>query len=126
MSGDVFGVEVKYFEGAPELHGRFDDDRDIVYLNGKSETSLDWAFWHEIFHVMKKHEPELYEDILAHVERHEVFTRQQIDDYRQAVKKENRSLADKLAAFKQFKSDSIEWILATEKIQEEVHNTLKK
>ncbi len=76
MSEEVFGVEVKYFEGATELHGRFDEDRDIVYLNGKSETSLDWAFWHEAFHVMKKHEPELYDDILTHVERHEVFSNQ--------------------------------------------------
>ena len=91
MSKEVFGIDVKYFEGAPELHGRFDDDRDIVYLNGKSETSLDWAFWHEAFHVMKKHEPEFYDDILAHVERHEIFTSQQIEDYRQAVKQPKMS-----------------------------------
>ena len=91
MSEEVFGVEVKYFEGAPELHGRFDDDRDIVYLNGKSETSLDWAFWHEAFHVMKKHEPELYDDILSHVERHEIFTSQQIENYRKAVKQPKMS-----------------------------------
>ena len=91
MSGDVFGVDVKYFEGAPELHGRFDDDRDIIYLNGKSETSLDWAFWHEAFHVMKKHEPELYDDILTHVERHEIFTSQQIENYRKAVKQPKMS-----------------------------------
>ena len=91
MSEEVFGVEVKYFEGAPELHGRFDDDRDIVYLNEKSETSLEWAFWHEAFHVMKKHEPELYNDILSHVERHEIFTSQQIEDYCQAVKQPKMS-----------------------------------
>lgn len=91
MSEEVFGLGVKYFEGAPELHGRFDDDRDIVYLNGKSETSLDWAFWHESFHVMKKHEPELYDDILSHVERHEVFSSQQIENYRKAVKQPKMS-----------------------------------
>ena len=91
MSSDVFGIEVKYFEGAAELHGRFDDDRDIIYLNGKSETSLDWAFWHEAFHVMKKHEPELYEDILAHVERHEIFSSQRIENYRKAVKQPKMS-----------------------------------
>ena len=91
MSEEVFGIDVKYFDGAPELHGRYDDDRDILYLNGRTETSLDWAFWHEVFHVMKKHESELYEDILAHVERHEVFTSQQIEDYRQAVKQPNMS-----------------------------------
>ena len=91
MSEEVFGIDVKYFEGALELHGRYDEDRDILYLNGKSETSLDWAFWHEAFQVMKKHEPELYEDILAHVERHEVFSSQQIENYRQAVKQPKMS-----------------------------------
>ena len=91
MSEEVFGIDVKYFDGTPELHGRYDDDRDILYLNGKTETSLDWAFWHEAFHMMKKHEPELYEDILAHVERHEIFTSQQIEDYRQAVKQPKMS-----------------------------------
>ena len=72
-------------------NGIFDDDRDIVYLNGKLETSLDWAFWHEAFHVMKKHEPELYEDILTHVERHEIFTSQQIENYCKAVKQPKMS-----------------------------------
>ena len=91
MSDAVFGIDVKFFDGVPELHGRYDDDRDILYLNGKAETSLDWAFWHEAFHVMKKHEPELYEDILAHVERHEIFTIQQIENYRKAVKQPQMS-----------------------------------
>ena len=91
MSEEVFGIDVKYFDGTLGLHGRFDDDRNIVYLNGKTETSLDWAFWHEAFHMMKKHEPELYEDILAHVERHEIFTSQQIEDYRQVVKQPTMS-----------------------------------
>ena len=150
MSEEVFGVEVKYFEGAAELHGRFDDDRDIVYLNGKSETSLDWAFWHEAFHVMKKHEPELYDDILAHVERHEIFTSQQIENYRQAVKqpkmsktkvmeemladafadmktgrrviaeisKENRSLADRLAAFAQKLLDGVKKFFKAKEVRE--------
>ena len=40
---------------------------------------------------MKKHEPELYDDILAHVERHEIFTSQQIENYRQAVKQPKMS-----------------------------------
>ena len=150
MSGDVFGIDVKYFEGAPELHGRFDDDCDIVYLNGKSETSLDWAFWHEAFHVMKKHEPELYDDILAHVERHEIFTGQQIENYCKAVKqpkmskvkaleemlayafadmktgrrviaeisKENRSLADKLAAFTQKLLDGVKKFFKAKEVRE--------
>ena len=51
----------------PEIHGRYDSDNDIMYINGKAETSLEWAFWHEAFHLLKKHEPELYEDIYKYV-----------------------------------------------------------
>lgn len=89
MSEKVFGIELKYFEGSPELHGRYDEDRDVIYLNGKAETSLDWTFWHEAFHIMKKHEPELYEDILNHVESHEIFTNSQIENYRKTVNQPN-------------------------------------
>ena len=32
------------FDSIRFKYGRYDDDRDILYLNGKSETSLDWAF----------------------------------------------------------------------------------
>ena len=85
MSEEVFDIEVKYFEGSPKLHGRYDDDEKIIYLNGKAETTLDWTFWHEAFHIMKKKEPELYEDILKHVESCEIFTSQQVENYRQAV-----------------------------------------
>ena len=85
MSEEVFEIEVKYFEGAPELHGRYDEDRDIMYINSKAETSIDWTFWHEAFHIMKKYEPELYEDISNYVERHEVFNSQQIENYRRSI-----------------------------------------
>lgn len=91
MSEEVFGIELKYFDGSPELHGRYDEDIDVMYLNGKAETSIDWTFWHEAFHIMKRHEPELYEDILRHVERHEIFTSQQIENYRKSIKQPNMS-----------------------------------
>ena len=93
MSDNVFGIEVKYFAGAPELHGRFDEDADVMYLNVKAETSVDWTFWHEAFHVMKSHAPELYADILSHVESHEFFSSQQIESYRAAVHQPEMSKA---------------------------------
>ena len=93
LSSEVFGIELKYFDGAPELHGRYDEDRDVMYVNVHSETSLDWTFWHEAFHVMKEHEPELYEDILKHVEGYEIFSSQQIEEYRKAVKQPTLSKA---------------------------------
>ena len=85
MSEEVFDIDVKYFEGAAELHGRYDEDRDIMYVNSKAETSMDWTFWHEAFHIMKKYEPELYEDISNYIERHEVFSSQEIENYRRSV-----------------------------------------
>ena len=85
MSAEVLGIEVKYFEGSAKLHGSYAENLDTMYLNVKAETSLDWTFWHEAFHIMKKYEPELYEDILNHVESHGIFTSQQMDDYRRAI-----------------------------------------
>lgn len=86
MSEEVFGIKLKYIEGVPEIHGRYDSDNDIMYINGKAETSLEWAFWHEAFHLLKKHEPELYEDIYKYVERHEFFGSQQMEEYKKAIK----------------------------------------
>lgn len=85
MSEEVFDVEIKYFEGSPNLHGRYDEDENTVYINRDAETSLEWTFWHEAFHIMKGYEPALYEDILKHVESCEIFTNQQIENYRKAV-----------------------------------------
>ena len=67
------------------MHGRYDEDRDIMYINSEAETSIDWTFWHEAFHIMKKYEPELYEDICNYVERHEIFTSEQVENYRKAI-----------------------------------------
>jgi hypothetical protein len=101
MSAEVLGIKIKYFEGSAKLHGRYDEDSDTMYVNGKAETSLDWTFWHEAFHIMKKYEPELYEDILKHVESHEIFTSQQMDDYRKAVnqpKMDNAKVMEEMLA----------------------------
>ena len=46
---------------------------------------MDWTFWHEAFHAMKKHEPELYADLLCHVEKTEMFSKAQMDDYRAEI-----------------------------------------
>ena len=86
MSEEVFGISLKYMDGALEIHGRYDSDNDIMYIKGKAETSLDRSFWHEAFHLLKNHEPELYEDIRHYVERHEFFSSNQIEEYRKAVK----------------------------------------
>lgn len=38
MSKEVFDVEIKYFEVSPKLHGRYDNDENIIYINGDAET----------------------------------------------------------------------------------------
>ena len=123
MSEEVFGIDLKYFEGSEELHGRYDEDLDKMYLNGKAETAMEWTFWHEAFHVMKKHDPELYEDILKHVESHEFFTNQQIEEYREAVKQpkmsKSKAIEEMLAdAFADMKTGR----RVIEKISEENHS----
>ena len=86
FSEEVFGSEVKYFEGAEEIHGRYDYDTDIFYLNAKAEVSPDWIFYHESFHALKISEPELYEDLREYVERENIFTQKQIENYRKEIK----------------------------------------
>ena len=48
---------------------------------------MDWIMWHEAFHAMKEHEPELYADLLCHAEKTEMFSKQMMDDYRREVKR---------------------------------------
>ena len=31
---------MKYFEGSPKLHGRYDKGENIIYVDGNAETSL--------------------------------------------------------------------------------------
>ena len=45
MSREVFGTEMQFFDGAPELHGRYDEDTAAIYVNRDAETSLNWAFY---------------------------------------------------------------------------------
>ena len=40
MSKEVFGIKLKYIEGTPKIHGMYDSDNDVMYINGNMETSL--------------------------------------------------------------------------------------
>ena len=78
FSHDVFDTDVKFFEGDKKLRGRYDSDDDILYLNANAELPLDWVFYHETFHALKKSEPEIYQDLLDYVERENIFMPVQI------------------------------------------------
>ncbi len=86
FSREIFDSEVKFFEGSEEIHGRYDYDTDIFYLNANAKISPEWIFYHETFHALKIAEPEIYEDLREHVERENIFTPVQIKNYRQAMK----------------------------------------
>ncbi len=87
FSQEVLGIDLTFFQGAKELHGRYDRDSDRFYVNQEAEVSMDWVMWHEAFHAMKEHEPELYTDLLCHAEKTEMFSKQMMDDYRREVKR---------------------------------------
>lgn len=91
FSREVLGIDLKFFQGAQELHGRYDKDGDIFYVNRNAEVSMDWVFWHEAFHAMKEHEPELYHDLLRHTEKTEMFTKEQMDGYWKTVQRPSMS-----------------------------------
>lgn len=83
-----------------------------------------WGHMREEY--LRVHEPKLYNLLLEKGEPEEYLT-----SYRKAYSNRAEKIADKLATERGvneelYKRDSLEWILKTEKIQEEVHDTLAK
>ena len=54
MSEEVFDIEIKYFEGSSKLHGRYDEDKNIVCIDNNAETSSEWTFWHKAFTFLQE------------------------------------------------------------------------
>ena len=78
--GDRMGTPVVWLDGAKELNGFHADG--ITFLNRKAGMRLPKVFWHESFHYMRAHNPALYDAIVAHVQKVERITPEQIDGYR--------------------------------------------
>jgi len=91
FSHDVFETELKFFEGDKKLRGRYDEDTEIFYINVNAEPPLNWVFYHETFHALKKSEPEIYQDLLDYVERENIITAVQIENYRQDLNQPSMS-----------------------------------
>ena len=91
FSREVMDIDLTFFRGSKELHGRYDEDSDRLYVNQDAEVSVDWVLWHEAFHAMKEHEPELYADLLRHAERTEMFSKEQMDGYRAEIQRPRMS-----------------------------------
>lgn len=88
---EVLELNLRYFIGPAEYHGRYVPTEDTVYLNQASEKPLDWTIWHESFHAMKQLEPALYQGILDGVEKTHPITPKQIAAFKEAVHGPNLS-----------------------------------
>ena len=75
---------------------------------------------------LKTNQPELYELMLEKNELDEYLTGYQIAYSNRAEKMAEKLAAERGVDDNLYKTDSLEWILAYEKIQEEVQSTLRK
>ncbi len=91
FSKEVFDLDVKFFKGLDELHGRYDEYANSIYVNADSPADIDWSFWHAAFHSMKKLDPRLYDDLLIATEKANLFPREAIIKYRKDIKQPHMS-----------------------------------
>ena len=75
---------------------------------------------------LKANKPELYKLLVEKDELEEYLTGDQTAYSTRAEKMAEELAAERGVNEELYKSDSLEWILTTEKIQEEVHDKLKK
>ena len=80
------GLRVVFFKGDPAFHGKYDTRTDTIYLNEDSRASLEWTFWHEAFHSLRKQKPGLYNQLVDVIREEEDFSKEQLDAYRQSIR----------------------------------------
>ena len=73
---------------------------------------------------LKEHKPDLYEKLQEEGELEEYLTGYQIAYSNRAEKMANEMASERGVNEELYTQDSLEWILATEKIQEEIRVTL--
>ena len=83
-----------------------------------------WGHLREEYIQTKK--PELYNLLVEEGELEEYLTGYQVAYSNRAEKMAEKLAMERSVNAELYESDSLEWILATEKIQEEVHDTLEK
>lgn len=83
-----------------------------------------WGHLREVYIQKKKHE--LYNLLVEKGELEEYLTGYQLAYSNRAEKIAEKLVAERGVNAQLYENDSLEWILATEKIQEEVHDTLEK
>ena len=86
FSREVMGVGLEFYDGPKTLHGKYDPHYDTIYVNHQSGEDLEWIFYHELFHAMKKSNPQLCNDLMKWTEGSELISKSQIDAYRTAIK----------------------------------------
>lgn len=78
----VLGIETAFYDGDHRLHGHFDQATATIYLNRSSECDLSWVFAHEVFHVMKEADPNLYIKLMEVAGGMDSFSKVKMDEYR--------------------------------------------
>ena len=83
-----------------------------------------WGHLREVY--IQKKKPELYNLLVEEGELEEYLTGYQVAYSNRAEKMAEKLATERSVNAELYEKDSLEWILATEKIQEEVHDTLEK
>lgn len=94
--GETFGVKVVWIESDnANLSGA--TEKGVIYLNRKAVSSagkVAKTFWHEQFHIIKAVNPKLYRELLKYFTGKLAFTKEQLDAYRQQMKRPNLTDAE--------------------------------
>lgn len=78
----VLGVQTVFVEGDEKLHGKFDRDTNIMYLNRNSEISLPWVIMHEGFHIIKNVDSDLHKELMEFADNNNICSKETIEQYR--------------------------------------------
>lgn len=79
--GKMLGNEIRFFDGPAEFNGANRDG--VSYINRNGDKSIEWAFWHESTHALKRSNPELYNEVYEALK--DTVTKKQISDYRKLL-----------------------------------------
>lgn len=71
--GKMLGNEIRFFDGSAEFNG----------ANRNGDKGIEWTFWHESTHALKRSNPELYNKVYEALK--DTVTKKQISDYRKLL-----------------------------------------
>lgn len=94
LGEQIMGVQTVFIEGDEKLHGKFDRDTNIMYLNRNSEISLPWVVMHEGFHIIKNADENLHKELMEFAEKNNICSKEIVEQYRK--ERNNPNLSDEV------------------------------